>query len=276
MQKVCLLIFSIFLILISCSPKPLELAVIRIKGSDTMLKLTENLAEEYMKNHPGISIYIDGGGTTEGVRSLIRGTADVSIASRNLKPEESKQLANYYGTLGIVFLVAKDALSIYLHPDNPVNDLTLDQLKNIYLCRIKNWKDVGGRDEPIILVTRNLNSGTHLYFKEHILGGTDYCKNAISKLTTQNVVDFISENRNAIGYGGISYGTNLIHSQIDGVEPVQKNAQNNSYPITRYLHFFTAKEPKGAVKDFIDWVLTPAGQKIVDESGYIPLWEIPY
>jgi phosphate transport system substrate-binding protein len=275
-MKNIFIIFLLVLIIAGCSPKPIELAAIRIKGSDTMLKLTENLAEAYMTNHPGISIYVEGGGTSEGVKALIRGTVDITTASRNLLPEEAKLLAEYYGTLGIVFLVAKDALSIYIHPDNPVKNLSIDQLKKIYRCEITNWKELYGKDAPIIPVTRNPNSGTHLYLKEHILDGEEYCENLIVEPTTRSVIEFISENTNAIGYGGISYKEKILHSKIEGIEPSKKNAQNDSYPITRYLHFFTTKEPSGAIKDFIDWVLTPEGQKIVDQSGFIPLWEIPY
>jgi phosphate transport system substrate-binding protein len=274
-KKVSLAILLLITIT-GCSPKPIELAVIRIKGSDTMLELTENLAEEYMKKQPGISIYVEGGGTSEGVRALIRGTADITTASRNLKPEEAKLLVEYYGTLGIVFLIAKDALSIYIHPDNPVKNLSIDQLKKIYQCEITNWKEVNGNDALIIPVTRNPNSGTQLYLQEHILDGEEYCEDLIIESTTRNVIEFISENPNAIGYGGISYNGKVHHLKIEGIEPSPKNAQNDSYPITRYLHFFTTKEPKGAVKNFIDWVLTPEGQKIVDQSGFIPLWEIPY
>ena len=264
------------LTLLSCHPQPQQTAVINIRGSDTMLKLTENLANEFMKLNPGISIYVSGGGTSVGVRALIRGEVDITTASRNLKPEEAKQLAEYYGSLGMFFLVAKDALLIYLNPDNPIKNLTLDQLKKIYLCNITNWKEMGGEDQPIIPVSRNLNSGTYFYFQEHVLGGVDYCNKIIILPTTQSIIDFVAENKNSIGYGGFKTSDDIVYAEVDGIEPSDKNAQNDTYPITRYLHFFTTREPKGAVKFFIDWVLSPEGQNIVKNSGFIPLWELPF
>lgn len=269
-------LWLVLLILLSCNPQPQQTAVINIQGSDTMLKLTENLANEFMKLNPGISIYVSGGGTSVGVRALIRGEVDITTASRNLKPEEAKQLAEYYGSLGMFFLVAKDALLIYLNRDNPIKNLTLDQLKQIYLCNITNWKKVGGEDQPIIPVSRNLNSGTYFYFQEHVLGGVDYCNKIVILPTTQSIIDFVVENKNAIGYGGFKTSDDIVYAEVEGIEPSDKNAQNDTYPITRYLHFFTTREPKGAVKFFIDWVLSPEGQNIVKNSGFIPLWELPF
>jgi phosphate transport system substrate-binding protein len=271
--------FSTFLILgliIACSPKPLEVAVIRIKGSDTMLELTKKLANKYMEENPVISLYVEGGGTATGVKALIRGEIEICTASRNLKPEETKMLADYYGTLGLAFLIAKDALSIYLNINNPVRDLSMEQLKSIYECKIRNWRELGGNNAPIIPVIRNPNSGTHLYFKEHILGGDEYCETTVVKSTTRNVLSFIEENENAIGYGGMGYKGNIINPKIEGIEPSSKNAQNDTYPITRYLHFFTSRSPQGAVKNFIEWVLSPEGQRVIENSGFIPLWEIPF
>jgi phosphate transport system substrate-binding protein len=276
MNKKILLLLLILLSHYSCSTKPIETAVIRIKGSDTMLHLTEQLAKEYMKLNPGISIYVESGGTSEGVQALIRGEADICTASRLLKPDESKLLADYYGTLGMFFLIAKDALTIYINPENPVKNLTLQQLKEIYTCQITNWKELGGGDEPIIPIMRNPNSGTHLYFKEYVLGGEEYCKDVVIEPLTENVIEKIIENENAIGYGGIGFTEDVYHASIEGIKPTEENARNDAYPITRYLHFFTQKTPGGAVKDFIDWVLRPEGQKIINDSGYIPLWELPY
>lgn len=277
MNKKILLLNLLVLFLISCSTKPIvETAVIKIKGSDTMLHLTEQLAKEYMKQNPGVSIYVETGGTSEGVRALIRGEADICTASRLLKPDESKLLADYYGTLGMFFLIAKDALTIYLNPKNPVKDLTLEQLKGIYTCKIKNWKELGGNDEPIMPIIRNPNSGTHLYFKEYVLGGEEYCESAVIEPLTENVIEKIIENENAIGYGGAGFTNDVYHASIEGIRPTEENARNDTYPITRYLHFFTQKTPTGVVKDFIDWVVRPEGQKIIKASGYIPLWELPY
>jgi len=272
-MKYILFYLVIFLTLNSCSFQLNQKNVVRIVGSDTMFELTSLLAEEFMKEHSNISIYIKGGGTAEGIKSLIKNECEICSASRNLKPDEAKELAEYYGSLGLVFLIAKDALSIYLNKDNNVKCLTSSQLKNIYKGEIKNWKELGGADTLISVVTRNPNSGTYLYFKDHILEGENYMSDAIIKSTTKDVVKFVAENVNAIGYGGMSYAQNIIHSTIDGVEPNEINVRNDTYPITRYLHFFTTKTPGGAEKKFIDWVLSPKGQRIVRKAGFIPLWE---
>lgn len=268
-------IILFLIILTGCSVKPVEVAIINIKGSDSMLQLTENLAEEYMKLHPGISIYVSGGGTSVGVRALIKNEIDICTASRNLKPEEAKALADYYGSVGLFYLVAKDALCIYVNTYNPVKNLTVEQLKNIFECNIQNWKDLGGKHQKIIPVIRNLNSGTHFYFQEHVLGGDEYCSEVVTEPTTKSVIEFVENNEGAIGYGSIGYKGNIFYAKIEGVEPSEKSVQNDTYPITRYLHFYTTQIPKGAVKEFVDWVLSPDGQRIVKQSGFIPLWEIP-
>lgn len=258
-----------------CSVKTGEVAMITIKGSDSMLQLTENLAEEYMKLNPGISIYVYGGGTSVGVRALIRNEIDICTASRNLKPEEAKDLADYYGTVGLFYLVAKDALCIYVNPYNPVKNLTLDQLKKIFECKITNWKELGGKDQQIIPLIRNLNSGTHFYFQDHVLGGDEYCPEVVTAPNTKSVIEYVENNEGAIGYGSIGYKGKILDAKIEGIEPSEKTVQNDTYPITRYLHFYTTQIPKGAVKEFVDWVLSPVGQRIVKQSGFIPLWEIP-
>jgi phosphate transport system substrate-binding protein len=257
-----------------CSVKPVEVAIITIKGSDSMLQLTENLAEEYMKLNPGISIYVYGGGTSEGVRALIRNEIDICTASRNLKPEEAKDLADYYGTVGLFYLVAKDALCVYINPANHVNNLSTTQLRQIFECEITNWSELGGSAQKIVPVIRNINSGTHFYFKEHVLEGEEYCSEAVIEATTRGIIEFIENNQGAIGYGSIGYKGDISYARIDGIEPSERTAQNDTYPITRYLHFFTSKAPKGSVKEFIDWVLSPQGQRVVKQSGFIPLWEL--
>jgi phosphate transport system substrate-binding protein len=275
-KKTLLLAISLLLVFAACSGSNNQVATIRIKGSDTMLQLTENLAREYMREHPGISIYVEGGGTSSGVNSLINKEVDIATASRSLKAEEAKTLADYYGTLGMYYLIAKDALSIYVNKNNPVQNFSLNDLKKIFTCQITNWKQFGGEDAKIQPVIRTPNSGTHLYFQEHILEGSDYCDSAIVLPTTESVIEYIEENENAIGYGGIGYKDNILHAKIENIPASEENARNDKYPITRYLHFFTSRTPKGAVKDFIEWVLSPQGQKNIKESGFIPLWEISF
>ena len=250
-----------------------ETPVIRIKGSDTMLILAQRLAGEYMRTHPGISVIVSGGGSATGVRALIKGETDICTASRNLQPDEVKVLAEQYSAIGMEFLVAKDALSIYINPENTVRNFTPEQLKEIFTCRIKNWKELGGDDEAIVPVIRPANSGTHFYFKEHILGGEEYCDSSLIRNTTQDVINEIIRYKNAIGYGGIAYGTKEIHANVNSIAPTEENVRNDTYPIIRYLHFYTLNTPRGNTKEFIDWVLSSDGQEIVEESGYIPLWK---
>jgi phosphate transport system substrate-binding protein len=266
---------SVLLLIFGCSFKPIEETRITIKGSDSMFQLTEKLAEEYMKLYPGISVYVSGGGTAVGIKAMINGEVDICTASRDLKPGEAKSLADYYGTVGLFYLIAKDALCIYVNPANSVRNLTIDELRNIYECKIVNWKELNGKNQNIIPVIRNINSGTHLYFRDHILLGEEYCSDVEIKPTTPDIIEFVEANENAIGYGSIGYKGKITTLNIEGIEPSTQNAQNDSYPITRYLHFFTSRTPKGAVKNFIDWVLSPVGQKVIKLSGFIPLWEVP-
>jgi len=273
-MKKILLTSLILIIALACSQKSLDIPIITIKGSDSMLQLTENLAEEYMKINPGVSIYVYGGGTGKGVEALISGETDICTASRNLKPEETKALADFYGSVGMFYLVAKDALCIYVNKFNPVKNLSMEELKKIFECEINNWKELGGKNQLIIPVIRNINSGTHFYFKEHVMEGDDYCIDAKVEATTPDIIKFIEANENAIGYSAIGYTGDVAKVKIEGIEPSENNARNDSYPITRYLHFFTTKVPTGPVKNFIDWVLSPDGQKIIKQSGFIPLWDV--
>lgn len=239
-----------------------------------MIILAELWAEEYMKANPGISVYAEGGGTATGMEALIKGDIDICTASRPINPGEARRLVEHQGYLGISFLAAKDALSIYLHPENPVRNLTVAQLKDIYMGKISSWKEVGGKDAQIALFSRSPNSGTHLYFQEHILEGQPYSAAAQTVTSAAAVVEAVAQNPNAIGYGGIAYGQNLVHCKINGVTPTEANVRNDSYPISRYLYFYTIKEPSGNVKRFIDWALSREGQAAVKKIGYVPLREV--
>ena len=238
-----------------------------------MLKLTTALAEGFMKLHPQFSIYVEGGGSATGVRALLYGDVDICTASRTLTPDEVKLIAEKYNLIGISYLVAKDALSVYLNKNNPVKNISMKNLKNIFTCKITNWKDLGGEDSKIEVVIRPPNSGTHLYFKEHVLGDEEYCSSAKSEATTNQVIEQVKKNRYAIGYGGIGFKNGIYHSKIDGIEPTEINVLNEKYPISRYLHFYVLNTPEKTVKEFIEWVVSPVGQQIVRKEGYIPLWE---
>jgi len=237
-----------------------------------MLYLTKLLAEEYMKSNKSISIYVEGGGTAAGIKSFVQGETDICTASRVLKGEEVKILAEHFGSIGVSFIIAKDALTIFVNPKNKIKDFNLDQVKKIFTGKIKSWKELGGEDGPIHILIRNPNSGTYLYFKEHVLNGEEYSSDAETKPTTQSIVEDIIYNKNFIGYGGIGYQKELINASIEGIEPTEENARNETYPISRYLYFYTQNTPTGLTKNFIDWVMSPEGQRIVKKAGYIPLW----
>lgn len=273
MRSTLIIILTFILFNYSCTFIKSSENVIIISGSDTMYELNENLAKQFMKEHPEISVYVKGGGTKLGIDDLINDRCDIAAASRNLRPDESKLLAEYYGSLALVYLIAKDGLSIFVNPNNIVNDLTVDQIRDIFSGKINNWKQVGGKDTVISVVTRNPNSGTYLFFKEHVLEGENYSENSISFNTTKEVTDYISKNIFSIGYGGMGYNEGVIQIRVNGVNPSEQNVRNDSYPITRYLHYLTRKSPSGSVKKYIDWVLSPTGQNIMRKSGFISLWE---
>lgn len=265
---------ALLFLIAGCRADPGKAAVIKIKGSDTMLRLTEMLAAEYMKSNEGVSIYVEGGGTSGGIKSMIRGEVDICTASRSLNPDEAKLLAEYYGSIGYFYLIAKDALSIFVNKNNPVKNLTTEQLKKIYMCEIINWKETGGLDLAIKIIIRNPNSGTHAYFKEHILNGGEYCSSADVETTASGVIKSINANIASIGYGGFGLENEAAALSINGILPSEENARNDKYPITRYLHFLTSRSPGGEVKNFIDWVLSPPGQAVIQKAGYISLWKI--
>ncbi len=248
---------------------------IRLKGSDTMITLVQRWAEEFMQRHPGVAVYVEGGGTATGIAAMIKGEVDISAASRPLRSVEARHLAARHHSIGVASLVAKDGLSIYLHPRNPVRNLSLAQVRDIYLGRITSWQEVGGRDEAIVALGRSPNSGTYLYFQEHVLEGQAYGNHVISLPTTAAIVAAVQKDSTAIGYGGIAYGRQLVHCSIDGVSPTEAAVRRDHYPITRYLYLYTARKPAGATKLFIDWVLSKEGQRIVKEVNYVPLFEVP-
>ena len=267
-------VFTSFIIITCSHQTTVKTKYINLQGSDTMHILALRWAEEYMKHNPDISIYIKGGGSARGIQELINGKIDICTSSRPMLPFEVRQLAEKHRRLGIAHLVAKDALSIYLHPSNPISNLTQDQLKDIFVGKIVNWKEIGGEDQPILVLTRSPNSGTYLYFKEHLLLNEDYTDNAEVYYSTQALIDELTENENAIGYGGTAYGDKVQHCKIDGVDPTIENVIKDRYPIARYLYLYTLDTPKGHIKNFIDWILDMPGQVIVAQVGYIPLFKI--
>lgn len=273
LRKSFIVLVSFLIILAGCKSINQEPNQISIAGSDTMYYLTIRLASEYMKLNPGITIYVKGGGSSAGFEALQTGTADLCMSSRNILSDEVRTLANKYSAIGMSYLIAKDALSIYTNWYNPVVELTLKQLKDIFTCNITNWIQVGGENDTIITVIRTPQSGTYEYFKSHILEGDEFCSNAISINSTQSVLNSIIKDKNSIGFGGIGFQEGVKLLKINGVAPVERNVRNDTYPIIRYLYFFTVKSPRPEVKKFIDWTMSHEGQQIIDTFGYISIWD---
>jgi len=258
----------------SGAPKATALTV---KGSDTMVILGQKWAETYMKEHPGISIQVTGGGSGTGIAALINGSTDLCNASRPMKDKEKEEVKTKRGAPAVETKVALDALAVYVNDKNPVKEMDLDQLKKIYRGEVKNWKDIGGPDKKIVLYGRENNSGTYGYFKEHVLENKDFAPEVQTLAGTSAVASAVKGDEAGIGYGGIAYATGIrllaVKKTKDSpaVEPKLETAKDGSYPISRYLYIYTAGEPQGLAKDFITWTISEAGQKVVNDVGYFPL-----
>jgi len=244
---------------------------ITVKGSDTMVILAQRWAERYMNKNSGISIQVTGGGSGTGINALINGTTDICDASRPMKSSEIQKLKERFGSSGIEIKCAKDALTIYINEGNSVTGLNMQQLKDIYTGKITNWSQVGGNDAKIILYSRENNSGTYVYFKDNVLKGADYAPSSQNLPGTAAVVNAVAKDRNGIGYGGMAYAKGIKHVNINGIQPTTENIANGSYPITRFLYMYLRNRPTGEMKSYIDWILSPEGQKIVTEIGYFPI-----
>ena len=247
--------------------------VLKIKGSDSMLLLTQRCAAEYMKSHPGISMYVEGGGSKTGIDALINGTIDICAASRPLLPSEVQQLAERYHSLGIATLCAKDALGIVVHPSNPVDNLSIGEVKNIFTGKITRWSDVGGTLSPITSYSREPNSGTYLFLQEHILLDEPYSAGCEYVGGARALIDAVAADSSAIGYSTFVYAQKVKLLSIGHVAPTIENVRNGTYPISRYLYFYTVDPPAGLIKSFIEWTIGPEGQRVIQANGYIPLYE---
>ncbi len=249
---------------------------ITVKGSDTMVILAQRWAEIYMKQHLETSIQVTGGGSGVGLAALINGTTDIANSSRPIKQSEIEKLKNRYNTLGVEIPCAKDGITIYLHESNKVEELTLQQLSDIYTAKITNWKEVGGADTEIKLYGRENSSGTYVYFKEAVVKD-DYAASCQTLPGTAAVVNAVKKDKNGIGYGGAAYAEGVKHCKVkkdagsQAYLPTAENIAQNVYPITRYLYMYLRNRPTGDLKKYIDWILSPDGQKIITEVGYFPV-----
>ena len=252
---------------------------ITVKGSDTMVILGQRWAEVFMGKTKGVTVQVTGGGSGVGIAALINGTTDIAEASRPMKPKEIEDLKAKRGKDALELPVAVDGLAVYVHASNPIGELTLQQLKAIYTGAVKNWKEVGGNDERIILYSRENSSGTYVYFKEHVLENADYFPTAQTLPGTAAVINAVAKDRRGIGYGGIAYGEGVKHLKVKkdasspGMEPSMENVLANKYPISRYLYWYLAGQPAGDLKAFAEWVVSKEGQEVVEKVGYYPLNE---
>jgi phosphate transport system substrate-binding protein len=248
-----------------------------IKGSDTMVLLGQRWAEEYMKKNPGTTIQVTGGGSGTGISALINGTTDLCQSSRAMSQAEKEKMRDRYNTTGRETTVARDGLSVYVGATNPIVEITLDQLKQIFTGKVTNWNQLGGGDAKIIVYSRENSSGTYVFFKEHVLKGADYTPRAQTMPGTAAVVNAVSKEKFGIGYGGAAYakGIKVLKVKKDaatpGVLPELANVKDGSYPLSRPLFFYTRNKPGGDLKAFIDWVLGADGQAVVTKVGYFPV-----
>lgn len=272
--------------LVGMPARAAEEQAIQIKGSDTMVNLVQAWTEHFMEKNPSTFIAVTGGGSGTGFASLISGSADIAMASREIKAQE-KETAMAKGLTPKEFKTALDGLAVVVNPKNPVKQLTMNQLADIFTGKIKNWKEVGGSDTKIVLLSREVNSGTHVYFKEHVLRHGDssakdeFAPNALLMPSSQAIADEINHNPGAIGYYGMGYiGKDhkalsiAKNDKSEYVYPTIDNVLSGTYPISRPLYLYTPNEPKGHVKEFIDYTLSNEGQAVVTEIDFVPIKKI--
>jgi len=243
-----------------------------IKGSTTVLPVAQVTAEAYMRIHPGINISLSGGGSGNGIKALIDGSTDIATASRSIKPKEVK-LAQEKGVNPVAHRIAIDAIIPIVHPQNPVTDLTSEQLSLIYQGKIRNWKEVGGKDLRIVVVSRDTSSGTYEVWEERILHKAKVTPRAQLQASNGAIIQTVSKNRYAIGYIGLGYlNTSVRALTVNGTEATVATALSGAYPVARPLFMYTNGQPKGATSDFINFVVSEGGQELVKKEGYVPLF----
>lgn len=295
-QPIYFIIFSLVitsLFIIGCKKKQAdeEKTVISIKGSDTMVNLAQKWAEIYMQKNPNLSIQVTGGGSGTGVASLLNGTTDLANSSRELKDSEL-ETAKQKGVTPIVYEVALDGIALIVHPTNKIDNLSVQQISDIFSGKITNWKQLGGPDVAITLYGRENSSGTYEFFKDHVLGKdvlgkqVDYSPSTQVLQGTAALGEAVARDVKGIGYGGVGYfalrnDVKILHIKKDDKSPAISPSENGKvnyesiwngdYSISRYLYCFTNGEAQGELKNFMDFILSPEGQKLVESMEYIPL-----
>ena len=246
----------------------------RIKGSDTVLPIAQQTAEQFMKQHPDGRVTVTGGGTGVGISALMDNTTDIAMASRPIKFSEKMKIKEA-GVEEVI--VAYDALAVVVHPSNPVKQLTRKQLEDIFRGKITNWKQVGGEDQKIVVYSRETSSGTYEFFKESVLKNKNYMAGSLSMPATGAIIQSVSQTKGAIGYVGLAYVSPRIktlsvsYDDTHYATPSVENATNKSYPIVRPLYYYYNVKNKDQVDPLLQFILSPQGQDIIKKSGYIPV-----
>jgi phosphate transport system substrate-binding protein len=241
-----------------------------------MVRLGQRWAEEYMKKNPNVVIQVSGGGSGTGISAMINGTTDICQASRDIKTKEVEELEKQGAKL-FRYRVALDGIAVFVHESNPIQEISIDQLRRIYTGEVTNWKEVGGIDEKIVLYSRENNSGTYAYFKEAVLREADFSSWTSTLPGTSAVVNAVSKDSLGIGYGGIAWASGVKHCMVKSSDstvafaPTLELISNGQYPISRPLFWFTRSEPVAEIKNFLNWALSVDGQKIAEETHYVPL-----
>jgi phosphate transport system substrate-binding protein len=259
--------------------------IIQDKGSDTMVNVAQIWAEEYGKVAPDVEVEVSGGGSGVGIAALIKGAVDIANASRDIKPSEIEQASRNTGKAPVGFTVGFDALAVYVHKDNPLSEIALEQLADVYAegGKVTRWSEIGVKipgaaDDTIVRVSRQSSSGTYEFFREHALGNKDYRLGSRDLSGSKEVVELVGGTPTAIGYSGMGYATPAVKMLkvapkpgAPAVAPTVAGVHDGTYPMARSLHLYTLGQPQGAVKQYIDWILSDAGQKVVEDSGYVPV-----
>lgn len=248
---------------------------VEVKGSTTVLPLMQKCAEAFMAANKGVNVSISGGGSSEGIKALIDGTCDIAMASRDIKDKEA-EAAKANGREPKHFLVAYDCIVPIVHPGNKVKNLTVAQLQDVYAGKITDWKDLGGDAGQIVVISRDTSSGTYDCWENKVMHANDKKERvfpgALLQASNGAVVQAVSKNKLAIGYIGLGYLNKEIKQvSVNGIMGDATTALNKTYPVSRGLNLYTPGEPKGDAKGLVDFMLSPAGQKMADETGFVPL-----
>ena len=243
-----------------------------IQGSSTVLPIVQRAAEVYMEKNPAVNISVRGGGSGTGIAALLDNVIDIANSSRFIKDEEV-QTALSKGIYPVPHRIAIDGIAVVVHPDNPVDDLSLEDIKKIYTGEISNWQELGGPDSQIVVISRDSSSGTFEVFEEKVLGGEKVAATALLQTSNGGVINVVAATKGAIGYVGLGYLSPALKAvKVDGVSPNNETVISGQFPIARPLFVFTNGWPEGLTADFINFILSAEGQKIAEEQGYVPLF----